>query len=171
MKTTKIFMMAALALLTAACSNDDNELTPTPNPTEARGITITAQLAPKSSMTRAVSAEDNRIKSTWDTTDELAILYEVGGVKKQADVSITSVDGGVANISFTVDENTEDGTVCTIVYPKSAVKADLTGAKTFAEDLATSQNGELGTNLDVRIGSGSIQTTTPGLTVTEQPKP
>ena len=30
MKTTKFFFMAALALMTAACSNDDNDLTQQP---------------------------------------------------------------------------------------------------------------------------------------------
>lgn len=48
MKTTKFFLMAALALTFAACSNDDNDMqSPAEQPAKAEGITITATLAPK----------------------------------------------------------------------------------------------------------------------------
>ena len=63
MKTTKLFFMAALALMTAACSNDDNDFAQQPQ--KAEGITITAQLAPKTNgaTTRAVSDGGNKIVS------------------------------------------------------------------------------------------------------------
>ena len=47
MKITKFFLMAALALTFAACSNDDNDIQNSPQPAKAEGITITATLAPK----------------------------------------------------------------------------------------------------------------------------
>ena len=143
MKTTKLFFMAALALMTAACSNDDNDLT-TPQPQKAEGITITAQLAPKTNgaATRAVADNgDNKITVTWAENEHVAILYEVGGTKYAADATITAVDGsGTATI----------------------------GVKDAATLLAA-QDGTLSANLDVRVGAGTIQTTTPGLTVTTQP--
>ena len=62
MKTTKFFLMAALALTFAACSNDDNDAA---QPAKAEGITITATLAPKSdgAATRAVAEGTNKADS------------------------------------------------------------------------------------------------------------
>ena len=170
MKTTKLFFMAALALMTAACSNDDNEMIQQPQ--KARGITITAQLAPKTdgATTRAVEEKTTYIEAKWAEHEHIAILYEVSGTKKVADAEITAVDGttGAATIQFTVEDGTPDNTPCTLVYPYSAAKDDHTGVKDAATLLAA-QDGTLSANLDVRVGEGTIQTTTPGLTVTTQP--
>ena len=169
MKTTKLFFMAALALMTAACSNDDNEFAQQPQ--KAEGITITAQLAPKTigTTTRAVSEGTDKIVAEWAENEHLAILYTVGSTKKVADAEITAVDGsGTATISFTVDGGTTNDTPCTLVYPYSAAKEDHSGVKDAITLLAV-QDGTLNANLDVRVGAGTIQTTTPGLTVTTQP--
>ena len=171
MKTTKLFFMAALALMTAACSNDDNEFAQQPQ--KAEGITITAQLAPKTSgaTTRAVSedAVNKKIVAEWAVNEHIAILYTVGSTKKVADAEITAVDGsGTATITFTVDGGTTNDTPCTLVYPLSAAKDDHSGVKDAATLLAA-QDGTLNANLDVRVGAGTIQTTTPGLTVSTQP--
>ena len=171
MKTTKLFFMAALALMTAACSNDDNDLT-TPQPQKAEGITITAQLAPKTggATTRAVSDGGNKIISEWAENEHIAVLYEVSSTKYVADATITAVDGsGTATITFTVDGGTPDNTACTLVYPYSAAKDDKSGVKDAAT-LLSAQDGTLNANLDVRVGAGTIRTTTPGLTVTTQPE-
>ena len=172
MKTTKLFFMAALALMTAACSNDDNDLT-TQQPQKAKGITITAQLAPKTggATTRAVSedAVNKKIVAEWAVDEHIAVLYEVSSTPYVADATITAVDGeGAATITFTVEEGTPDDTPCTLVYPYDAAKDDHTGVKDAATLLAA-QDGTLSANLDVRVGEGTIQTTTPGLTVTTQP--
>ena len=161
--------MAALALMTAACSNDDNEFAQQPQKTE--GITITAQLAPKTSgaTTRAVSEGSGKIVSEWAVNEHIAVLYEVSSTKYVADATITAVDGsGSATITFTVEAGTPDNTPCTLVYPYSAAKDDHSGVKDAATLLAA-QDGTLSANLDVRVGAGTIQTTTPGLTVTTQP--
>ena len=171
MKIAKLFFLTALALMTAACSNDDNDLT-TQQPQKTEGITITAQLAPKdaAATSRAVADNsDNKITATWAANEHVAILYEVNSTKYTADATITSVDGdGTATISFTVEAGTPDDTPCTLVYPLAAAKADHSGVKDYADLLAT-QDGVLDNNLDVRMGEGTIQTTTPGLTVTTQP--
>ena len=171
MKTTKLFFMAALALMTAACSNDDNDLT-TQQPQKAEGITITAQLAPKTNgaSTRAVSDGTGKIVAEWAVNEHIAILYTKDATKYAADATITAVDGsGTATITFTVEDGTPDNTACTLVYPYSAAKDDHTGVKDAATLLAA-QDGTLSANLDVRVGAGTIQTTTPGLTVTTQPE-
>ena len=162
--------MAALALMTAACSNDDNEFAQQPQKTE--GITITAQLAPKTSgaTTRAVSEGTNKIVSEWAENEHIAVLYEVSSTKYAADATITAVDGsGTATITFTVEAGTANNTPCTLVYPYTAAKDDHSGVKDAATLLAA-QDGTLSSNLDVRVGAGTIQTTTPGLTVTTQPE-
>jgi hypothetical protein len=116
------------------------------------------------------------IEAKWAEHEHIAILYTVGSTKNVADAEITAVDGsGTATITFTVDGATTDGTDCTLVYPAkltdgttTVYKDDLTGVKDAATLLAA-QDGTLSANLDVRVGEGTIQTTTPGLTVTTQP--
>ena len=169
MKTTKLFLMAVLALTFAACSNDNYDAA---QPAKGESIAITAKLAPKSdgAATRAVADNgDNKITVTWAVDEHIAILYTVGSEKKVADATITAVDGsGAATISFSVAGGTPNDTPCTLVYPASAAKDDNTGVKDAATLLA-SQDGTLNANLDVRVGAGTIQTTTHGLTVTTLP--
>ena len=170
--TTKNIFMAALALMTAACSNDDYDFqNPAQQPQNVGGITITAQLAPKTdgAATRAVSDGTDKIVAEWAEGEHIAILYEVSSTKYVADATITGVDGwGAATITFTVQGTTPDNTACTLVYPRSAAKADHSGVKDFATLLAN-QDGTLSANLDVRVGAGTIQTTTPSLTVSTSP--
>ena len=81
----KSFFMAALALMTVACSsNDENNFAQQPKTGE--GITITAQLAPKSGSdaTRALSDKTSYIEAKWAVDDEIAILYKVSDTKYAA---------------------------------------------------------------------------------------
>lgn len=174
----KIFTMAALALLMTACSNNIDELQAQQQPANPDGmITITAKLAPKSEAdTRAVSTgtdSENKdiIKVKWAVDEHLAILYEVSGTKYEADARINHVDAntGIATIEFSVQAGTADDTPCTIVYPLAAAKDDYSGVKDAATLLAA-QDGTLKDDLDVRVGAGTIITTTPNLIVTTQPE-
>ena len=168
----KVFGMIALAVALAACNKKEIDLQPMEQPFDnAGGITITATLASKNVGTRAVTDDGSNIVVDWAKNEHLAILYEVDCVKKAADAEITGVDGdGTATISFTVDGSTANNTPCTIVYPLSAAKDDNSGRKSDTELLST-QDGKLSAALDVRVGAGTIQTTTTGLTVTTQPEP
>ena len=183
MKTTKIFMMAALALTFAACSNDDNDMqNHAQQPQQAEGITITATLAPKTNgaATRKVSEGTGDAAGTivaeWAVDEHIAILYNKDGAQI-ADATIKSVDAnGVATIEFTVESGTANNTACTLVYPAklsdnttTVYKDDKSGVKAYADLLAT-QDGVLDGDLDVRVGAGTIQTTTPSLTVSTQPE-
>ena len=173
MKITKFFLMAALALTFAACSNDDNDFQNSPQPAKAEGITITATLAPKSggADTRALTPGDNKIVASWAVGEKIAILYEKGGTKYVADAEIKSVDqSGAATIEFSVESGTADGTACKLIYPSTAVNDAKTAEKSYNSMLA-SQNGELNANFDVRVGAGTIHTTNPSLDVTTQPAP
>ena len=173
MKITKFFLMAALALTFAACSNDDNDFQNSPQPAKAEGITITATLAPKSggADTRALAPGDNKIVASWAVGEKIAILYEKGGTKYVADAEIKSVDqSGAATIEFSVESGTVDGTACKLIYPSTAVNDAKTAEKSYTSMLA-SQNGELNADFDVRVGAGTIHTVTPSLDVTTQPAP
>ena len=173
MKITKFFLMAALALTFAACSNDDNDFQNSPQPAKAEGITITATLAPKSggADTRALAPGDNKIVASWAVGEKIAILYEKGGTNYEADAEIKSVDqSGAATIEFSVESGTVDGTACKLIYPSTAVNDAKTAEKSYNSMLA-SQNGELNADFDVRVGAGTIHTTNPSLDVTTQPAP
>ena len=170
MKATKIFMMAALALMMIACSKDDFTEQPIEQPVDNNNkeITITATLAPKGNdgMRGVADNGDDKITVTWAVDEHLAILYTKDG-NQMADARITAVDDvtGAATITFTVEGGTPDNTDCQIVYPLSAAKSDKSGVKAYADMLAA-QDGVLDGDLDVRVGAGKIQVTTPGLDVT-----
>ena len=179
-KAMKLFFIATLALMTAACSTKEKDLipeeVPTTQPTQAAdGITITAQLAPKSGndATRALVEHSSYIEAKWAVDEHIAILYEVSGTKYAADARITAVDGstGAATIEFTVEAGTADETPCTLVYPYSAANDEHSGLKAL-DALLGAQDGKLiaRPNLDIRVGAGTIQTTTPGLSVEIQPE-
>ena len=165
----KVFGIAAMLLAFVACNKVETEITPVEQPSDSKGITITATLAPKTADTKAVADGGDKITVTWAENEHIAILYDKDGAQV-ADATITAVDGttGAATISFTVVSGTADNTACTVVYPYSAAKDDKSGVKDAATLLAA-QDGTLNANLDVRVGAGTIQTTTPGLTVTTHP--
>jgi len=174
----KVFGIAALLLALAACNKVETEITPVEQPSDSKGISITATLAPKTAVTKAVADKgDNKITVTWAVNEHIAILYDKDGAQV-ADATITAVDGttGAATIEFTVVDGTADNTACTLVYPAKLSDGTTTvynDAKTGVKDAATllaAQDGTLSANLDVRVGAGTIQTTTPSLTVTTQPE-
>ena len=162
----KVFGFIALAITLIACDKFENNNLPA----EDNGqITITAQLAPKTTLSKAISDQTTYLKVDWAVDEHIAILYEVSSTKYAADATITAVDGtGAATITFAVEAGTAEDTPCTLVYPLSAAKDDHSGVKDAATLLAA-QDGTLNANLDVRVGSGTIQVATPGLTVTTQP--
>ncbi len=166
MKKT-LFGMAALLLTLASCGKMETDITPVDH---ADDITITATLAPKEANTKAVSTGTNKITVRWAKNEKMAVLYMVNNQKKVATATITAVDGatGEATISFSVVSSTPNNTPCTLVYPASAAKSDKSGVKKYADMLAT-QDGKIKANFDVRVGKGTIQTTTPGLSISTQP--
>ena len=173
----KIFGFIVLALALTACNKEVMEIQPFEQPVDkvekAESITITATLAPKSAVTKAIADNnDGKITATWAEDEHIAILYKTSETNKyMADATITDVDGsGTATISFTVVGETPDGTDCTLIYPLSAANSDCSGLSDVAT-LLGNQDGTLNANLDVRVGAGRINITTPGLNVTTQPEP
>ena len=157
MKATKIFMMAALALTFAACSNnDDNDFAKQPAEQPANGeITITATLdANDGASTRALSIDGSNIASTWETTDQFAILYNNGTDNTKSIATVEKIDGTTVTITFTIPASLANNTACTIVYPASAANAANTGAD-VATALAT-QDGTIENCPEVRVGTATI---------------
>ena len=153
MKTTKLFFMAALALMTAACSNDDNDKTK--QPAKAEGIPFTATISVgESGTTRALSESGSTLVATWAVDDEVALIHN--GVKDV--MTVASVSAGVATITGTITGSPADGDPVTIIYPATAadgttgnVKAGLLHAQSGAtlDDVAS--------KYDVRKGTGNLK--------------
>ena len=156
MKTTKLFFMAALALMTAACSNDDNDFAQQPAEQAANGeITITATVSSdEGATTRALSIDGSNIASTWETTDEFAILFNDGSNYVKRTATVQSINGSNVTITFTIPESLASNTACQIVYPASAANAANTGAD-VATALAT-QDGTIENCPEVRVGTATI---------------
>ena len=160
-----------MVLAIAACNTMemDNQ------PAEKDGmITITAQLAPKTPITKAVADNgDNKITATWAEGEHLAIRYYLEGWSwTDADAEITAVDGnGTAtiSISFIVSKVPNDGTTCYIIYPYAA-STFYTNDGTIETGFFKNQTGLLNAGMDLRVGNGVIHTSSPAtLDVTTQP--
>ena len=159
MKATKIFMMAALALMTAACSNDDNDiLTPAEQPAKAEGIPFTATISiSQSASTRALTENGTKIEATWAVDDKVALIHN--GVKDE--MTVSAVNAGVATITGTITGSPSGGDAVTIIYPSDAADGTTGNVKS---DWLSSQVGTLkgtsGTSIeekyDVRKGSGAL---------------
>ena len=141
----KLFFMAALALMTVACSNDENDAAQQPQ--KAEGILFTATITvDKGATTRALAESGNDIVATWAEGEKVALIYNVGAKTYVKEAEVTPQAGGTATISATLDGSPADDTDVTIVYPASAVDATTNDVKA---NLLATQNGLL-------IGEGSI---------------
>lgn len=182
MKTIKFFMVAALALLTAACSNNDDAVAQQPAPEQpTRGeITITATISTDNAGTRSTLVEDggNGLKTEWTTDDELAVLlqhdYELtddgydkygypvieegskGKLMSIAKVTDASTPGKIT-IQFSVPASTPSATECKIVYPKWAGSIDNTNID--VNSALIYQDGTRANAPDIRFGTAYINTT------------
>ena len=145
MKTMKFFFMAALALMTAACSEEITQVQQLPKNTE--GIPFSATISVENSVSnRALAENGTTIEATWATGEKVALIYTVGSTTYLKAAEVTAQADGTATISTTLEGSPVDDTDVTIVYPASAVDESTKDVKT---DLLTSQNGLL-------TGTGSI---------------
>ena len=154
--------MAALALMTAACSNDDNDFQAPEQPANAEGIPFTATISiGESASTRALTENGTTIEATWADDEKVALIYDAGGTPTKTETSVTKQTDGTATISATLASGATDGSNVTIIYPASA--ADGTTGNVKADVLAA-QDGTLtgtgGTSIaekyDVRKGTGKL---------------
>ena len=161
--------MAALALMTAACSNEDNEIIQQPQ--NARGIPFSVTLSMgESAATRALTeiapTGDNpygRIDASWESGDQVALIYTVGTTTYKKDVTVTPQADGTATVSTELEGSPENNSEVTIIYPATA--ADKTTANYIKTGLLEDQDGTLAgiaEKYDVRKGKGKLSITGEG---------
>jgi len=163
-------MMAALALTLAACSKDDDGLTPQPaeqQPTEqttGRGIPFTATISiGEGGTTRALADGGTTLTATWEEGEKVALIHN--GVSDE--MTVTSVSGGVATITGDITGSPSDGDAVTIIYPATAAKGATGKVK---GNLLKTQEGTLAAvseKYDVRKGSGTLTVTGESATLTD----
>ena len=167
MKTFRLFSMAALALVMAACSSDDNMLE---QPAQQQGkIPFTATISGASAATRTViepgtGGAEGKLLVAWKGGEKIAVVHN--GKKDEAEVTSVNPDGS-AVIDGSIDASGTDGEAVVLVYPAAAVKSVVSGT-TFVPNTDVSflapglaQDGTLayiGNNdLDGREGSGTLK--------------
>ena len=153
MKTTKFFMMAALALSFAACSKEVYD----PSQESADDeITITASFDNNSEdQTRALIHDDkNHIVPQWEATDEFAILFNDGKSNVKRIATVVSMDSKAVSITFTIPSSLANNTPFTIVYPASAANDSNTGAD--VRKALSIQDGSVENCPEVRVGTGKL---------------
>lgn len=116
MKTNvgKLFMAAMLmtaAMFAVSCSNsDDSTFTEPQVEPEAPVIHFRAQLGAKNgdgqngakaqadAQRRVVTDQDTYLDAAWQVDEEVALIYEVSGVKQMVKATVTEVSGDAAII-------------------------------------------------------------------------
>jgi len=145
MKTLKLFSMAALALVMAACSSEDNEIQ---QPAEQGKMNFTATIAaPNSGATTrtTVTKDGDNYNVAWAVNDQIALVYEDTNGDRHNDLAtVTEVNSGTATISATLSGPVDVSTAVTLVYPYDIVKNtdddDITGKNYMVDDRYYSQN-------------------------------
>lgn len=148
--------MAALALMTAACSNDDNEFAQQPQ--QADGIPFTATISiDNGTTTRAITENGTTLETSWAAGEKVALIHN--GVSDE--MTVSSVSGGVATITGSITGSPSGGDAVTIIYPSDAADGTTGNVKS---DWLAAQDGTLkgtgGTSIeekyDVRKGTGTL---------------
>lgn len=129
----RIFFFAAIALITASCSNETIEpgrmvdLKP-----DNQVLHITASFE-EPAETRAYLEETGTtvikaIGFRWETTDEIQFCFEQGGTtdKNTANVTAVSADGKTAQFTVTVPAGIDAGNPYTLYAYRSSRKSDKT---------------------------------------------
>lgn len=148
MKTFRYMTIAALSLLMAACSSND-DITSGQVSTTGKGIPFTATVRMDGNSTRTSLTEDatnGTIAAAWETGDELALVYKVGEDTHVTKATVTAQTDKTATISASLDEGVTEGTAVTLTYPYDAVSSEDPGVSDYGKikyDELASQDGTL----------------------------
>jgi len=152
MKTTKFFLMAALALTFAACSNDDNDAA---QPAKAKGIPFTATISiGDGATTRALTKDGSKLVASWAEGEKVALIHN----SVSDEMTVSAVNNGVATITGTITGSPSNGDAVTVIYPSTA--ADGTTGNVKADLLYAQEGGTLpdvASKYDVRKGTGTLK--------------
>ena len=159
MKTKNIFTLAAMALMMAACTNEDltQPQTTQPGAGGSKGIPFTATISGKAA-TRAIkeNTTDGILETSWAKGEKVALMH--GGIVDVMEVTEVGTDGS-ATISGTITGSPADGDKVDLFYPASVV--DVSGESPEVktnEQLLAEQDGKLETiaeNYDYRMKDGA----------------
>lgn len=119
MKTKNILMMAALVLMTVACSKDDTAVGDN-GQGKVMTLTTTLTMADDASM-RALSDDGTKITAAWAEGEEFTISYEKttddpGDKTGMAKATVASVSAGTATVTATLTD-AKDGGAIDFYYP------------------------------------------------------
>ena len=173
MKTKSIMTLAAMALMMAACTNEDltQPQTTQPGAGGSKGIPFTATISGKAA-TRAIkeNTTDGILETSWAKGEKVALMH--GGIVDVMEVTEVGTDGS-ATISGTITGSPADGDKVSLIYPASVV--DVSGESPEVktnEQLLAEQDGKLETiaekydyrmkedaTLKVVLGSASLDGT------------
>lgn len=148
MKTFRYMTIAALSLLMAACSSND-DITSGQVSTTGKGIPFTTTVRMDGNSTRTSLTEDatnGTIAAAWETGDELALVYKVGEDTHVTKATVTAQTDKTATISASLDEGVTEGTAVTLTYPYDAVSSEDPGVSDYGKikyDELASQDGTL----------------------------
>lgn len=171
MKTFKLFSMAALALVMAACSSEENEILQQPEQQQGKMHFTATIAAPNSDPTTrsTATADGDNYNVAWKVGDVIALVYTDSESDRQKDeATVTAVDGsGNATIECDLNHTVSDGADVTLVYPSAVVfgpDEDLVKGMsyTFDDFYFTSQEGAAPTDengipkYDWRDGDGTF---------------
>jgi hypothetical protein len=164
MKTLKIFSMAALALVMAACSSEDNEIQQNTQQPGTMHFTATIAAPSGDATTRTEYTEvGTTINVNWVVGDQIALVHN--GVVDVAEVKTVDNVTGKATIEATITGSPLDDDVVYLAYPADAVyEATPYPPLPFTPNTTTfnkvkNQDGTLEfiqNNLDFRMGSGKL---------------
>ena len=174
MKTFRLFSMAALALMMAACSSEDNEILQNTQQPGTMHFTATIAAPSGDATTRTVYTEvGTTINVKWKVGDQIALVHN--GVVDVAEVKTVDDVTGKATIEANITGSPSDDDVVTLAYPANAV-VSATPYKTFTftpnpdifDKVKHYQDGTLAyiqDNLDLRMGSGKLAVSGSGVTL------
>ena len=162
MKIRYLFNLAALSLILAACSSDENTLAI--SGVNSQQIPFTATISVGNASTRSLTeaTDGSAVNTSWELNEQVALIHN-----SVVDVmSVTAVDETTkaATISGTITGQPADGDPVTVVYPASAVDTETKAVKT---NLLATQDGQLTTiseKLDYRTASSTLAVSAGGST-------
>lgn len=157
-------LLMAGALLTTACSNEDEAI----DNNEAKTVTFTATLAPKGgATTRAITVNNQgtaneTLTTTWAVGEQIEIKYYSAAGARQTTATVTDVNTttGAATITATLDSPLDGGDIH-FLYPATMAPSSLIHDIFGMNNLFTQYGNLTGTNsistlYDVATYSGTI---------------
>lgn len=151
MKTRYLFSLAALTLLTAACSSDETALTPAEQPAPAKErIPFTAVIG-STATTRVLAEAENgeTITAKWQKGEKIALIH--GEDIDTLEVSNVDATTGAATITgdITSPTNNESVTVVYVGHQLGCMGEFVKRLKQYSEDLNTGNPEQTGISIDI----------------------